>query len=140
MKDAFHKIVSITMAMLLLLSTISWKVEKHYCMGRLVDVALFVDVESCDMGMFMADYKDYDTASEIENSCCDDEVILVEGQDDFKISFNDLNIEQQVFLIAFEQLSSDLIQGIESLPVPSEQYPPPRLIKNIQLLDEVFLI
>jgi len=43
MKEVFHKIASITMAFLLLLSTVSWKVEKHYCMGRLMDMTLVAE-------------------------------------------------------------------------------------------------
>ena len=124
------------MALLLLLSTVSWKVEKHYCMGRLMDVALFTDVDTCGMDMSMI----YENMDETISSCCDDEVVFVEGQDDLKISFNDLNVEQQSFLIAFTHSYLGSLQDVKELPVPHEKYPPPILFKNIQLLDEVFLI
>ena len=126
------------MVLLLLLSTISWKVEKHYCMGRLMDVALFTNADSCGMGMSASMKKE--TISETKNSCCDDEVVFVEGQDDLKISFNDLNLEQQYFLIAFTYTYINLLQDLKEQPVPHEQYPPPILVKDIQLLDEAFLI
>lgn len=126
------------MALLLLLSTISWKVEKHYCMGRLMDVALFTDVDTC--GMDMSSSMKVENLDETKNSCCDDEVVFVEGQDDLKISFNDLDIEKQSFLIALTYSYSIILQDLIGQPVPHEQYPPPILIKDIQLLDEAFLI
>lgn len=122
------------MAVLLLLSTTSWKVEKHYCMGRLMNMALFVDVQDCGMGM------DFELAQESKMPCCDDEVIFIDGQDDLKISFNDLDLGQQSFLVAFRQAYIALFQLRTELLVPEESYPPPILIKDIQLLDEVFLI
>ena len=126
------------MAILLLLSTTSWKVEKHYCMGHLMDVALFADVDTCGMNMFFVN--NAETLEERENSCCNDEVIFVEGQDDLKLSFNDLETNQQYFLITFNNTYNSLFRAQTVQFVPHEQYPPPKLIKDIQLLDEVYLI
>lgn len=124
------------MALLLLLSTVSWKVEKHYCMGRLMDVALFTDVETCGMDMSMTE----ETLGETKNSCCDDEVVFVDGQDQLKITLNDLDVEHQSFLIALTYTYLSILQDLKERPVPHEDYPPPILVKDIQLLDEVFLI
>lgn len=126
------------MAILLLLSTTSWKVEKHYCMGQLMNIALFTDVDTC--GMNVSDIANDENLEEIENSCCDDEVFFVDGQDDLKISFNDLDTYQQTFLIAFKYVYSSLFKVQTEQLVPNEQYPPPLLVKDIQLLDEVYLI
>lgn len=138
MREVLHKIISIAMALLLLLSTVSWKVEKHYCMGRLMDVALFTDVETCGMDMPMSMTEE--NLGKTKNSCCDDEVVFVDGQDQLKITFNDLDIKHQSFLIAFAHSYLDLLQDLKEQPVPHEQYPPPILVEDIQLLDEVFLI
>ncbi len=138
MKDSLHKIVSITMAFLLLLSTISWKVEKHYCMGRLINMALFVDVADC--GMDMAYNENSQNLDESKQLCCDEEVIFIDGQDDLKIAFNDLDTGQQSFLIAFKHSYLNLFRVQTEQSVPCEQYPPPLLVKDIQVLDEVFLI
>lgn len=126
------------MAILLLLSTTSWKVEKHYCMGRLMDMALFVDVDDC--GMNMASDMDRPNLDDTKNSCCDDEVIFISGQDDLKMSFEDMSFDQQFFLVTLIHSYSDLFRATEQLSVPNEYYPPPLLVKDIQLLDEVFLI
>ena len=138
MKEVLHKIFSITMARLLLLSTISWKVEKHYCMGRLMDVALFVDVANC--GMDMASMDDGALDGIEKKSCCDDEVFVVDGQDDLKLSFNNLDTKQQFFLIAHTYLYLRIFKIQKEQPVPNEKYPPPLLVKDIHSLDQVYLI
>lgn len=77
------------MAILLLASTVSWTVDKHICMGRVMDISLFTHADDCGMDMDM------------EKSCCDDETFTVQGQDDLKISFENFNLDQQVFLVSF---------------------------------------
>lgn len=126
------------MALLLLLSTISWKVEKHYCMGRLMDMAVFLDVDDC--GMNMTGLEEDQNLTKSENSCCSDEIIFIEGQDDLKVSFNDLETEQQFFLVVFVNAYQAVIESRALRFFPYEQYPPPQLFKDIQLLDQVFLI
>lgn len=138
MKEVLHKTASISMALLLLLSTTSWKVEKHYCMGRLMDMTLFVDVDDC--GMDMASMVDGENLDETKKSCCSDEVIFVDGVDDLKLSFNDLDVNQQSFLIAFTFAYNSIFEAQTKQFVPHEQYPPPILVKDIHLLDETFLI
>ena len=138
MKEVIHKMASVTMAFLLLLSTTSWKVEKHYCMGRLMDMALFVKADDCGMDMAFSDNDS--TEFQEQYPCCDDEVIFIDGQDDLKISFNDLDIEKQHFISVFLFSGIDLFPSSPESQVSYLKYPPPILVKNIQLLDEVFLI
>lgn len=132
-----YQAFSVAMALLLLASTTSWMVGKHYCMGLLMDVALFEHAEDCGMDM---EGKEADTIVSREDGCCNDEVIAIPGQDDLKISFDDLNLEQQVFLVAFTHSYYNFSQFDTERLVPNEYYPPPLLVKDIQLLDEVFLI
>lgn len=138
MKAVLHKIASMAMALLLLLSTTSWKVEKHYCMGRLINVALFVHVDDCGMGMDLI--RNTDSKLQTKNSCCDDKVVLIEGQDDLKISFNDLDVNGQTYFISQNYTFGDRGLILEHKAVSQKTYPPPILVKDIQLLDEVFLI
>jgi len=138
MKANFHKLFAVLMASLLLGSTTSWTLGKHYCMGRLMDVSFFDHAEDCGMNM---DYSDSaDSSFEKEDSCCDDEFVTVDGQDHLKISSNDIPLEKQHFLIAFTHSFIDLFQMRIEQRIPHEDYPPPILIKDIQLLDQVFII
>lgn len=136
MKTVFHHTVSVLLAMMVLLSTVSWTVDKHFCMGRVMDISLFVDAEECGMEVAMAAMED----KVMENHCCDDESFTFTGQDDLKLSLYDLEIEHQDFLVAFTYSYLNLFVPVDKLPVPNEKYPPPLLVKDITVLDQVFLI
>ncbi len=124
------------MALVLLLSTVSWTVEKHLCMGRVMDISLFSKAKDCGMVAAMATFEDDST----ENNCCENESITILAQEDLKLSLGDISFDQQVFLVAFTNSFLFLrnVDGRKALS--NEYYPPPILIKDIQLLDEVFLI
>jgi hypothetical protein len=137
MKEKIHKIFVTLMALLLLVSTTSWKVEKHYCMDVLVDVAFFIPAQDCGMDINLED----DSSEKIEKqSCCDDEVIVVEGIDDVKSAGDDFDLQQQFFIIAYSYSYLSLFQIDETENFPHKNYAPPRLVKDIQLLDDVFII
>jgi hypothetical protein len=137
-KKVFQKIMSISLALLLLVSTTSWKVEKHYCMGHLMDISFFTASNSCGIEIDLS--KDNDTSIQYENSCCADVTILMQGQDDLALSYNDFTIDHQKFFIAFAYSYFDNLQTETFQPVKHNFYPPPIIVKDIQLLDEVFLI
>ena len=124
------------MAMLVLLSTVSWTVDKHLCMGRVMDVALFTKAKDCGMDAAM-EVLDDDT---IENHCCDDESFTIRGQDDLKLTLNDLHIHSQTFFAVFSHTYFQLFTDTSEHDVPLNTYPPPLLVRDIQLLDEVFII
>lgn len=126
------------MAFFMLVSTVSWTIEKHYCLGTVVDVALFHEADTC--GMDMGSLNDGITLNTDSISCCSDEIIFVPGQDDLKISYHDLDLGQQFFLVAFTGYYLDLLQPVLQPLVPHAHYPPPILVKDIYILDQVFLI
>lgn len=138
MKAIVQKFISFSMVILLLASTTSWKVEKHFCMGHLVDMAFFLDAEDCDMSSELIN--DGESGIQDEISCCSDDVIYIAGQDDLTFSFDTFDIGQQSFMIAKVQSFIALFSASTVHPVPYEHYPPPILVKNLQLLDQVFLI
>nr|WP_299487647.1 hypothetical protein [uncultured Allomuricauda sp.] len=136
MKEIFRNSGSIFLALMVLLSTVSWTVDKHLCMGRVMDVSFFAHADDCGMEEAM---KAMGTDAG-ENHCCDDESFTLKGQDDLKLSWYDLDLEHQTFLVVFTHSYLDLFVPVEELPVPHEKYPPPILVKDIQVLDQVFLI
>lgn len=121
---------------MLLLSTVSWTVDKHLCMGRVMDVAFFTKAGDCGMDAAMAVLED----DSIKNHCCADETFVIEGQDDLKLSFNDFDFERQFLLAAFTSSFLSLYKGSIVQGVPNEYYPPPLIIKDRVVLHEVFLI
>ncbi|GGG32460.1 HYC_CC_PP family protein [Bizionia arctica] len=135
-KVFLHKTFSITIACLVLLSTLSFTVEKHYCGDNLIDVAIFSKVDSCILDM------DSEALVALEKKhCCKDEIHIVKGQDKLKkTSLEDLEFHQQVFLSAFVHSYFNLFQGLPELVIPYKNYTPPNLIADIQVLDQVFII
>ena len=135
-KQIVHKVFSLFMAMLVMFSTVSFTVEKHYCGDMLVDVAVFEEVEKCNM-------EAYEMALEkiTKKTCCKDTVDLLEGQDELRVnSSDDLEFEQQTFIATFVYSFINLFEGLPQLVVPHKDYSPPNLIVDIQVLDQVFLI
>ncbi|MEM9363984.1 MAG: hypothetical protein AAGA43_15190 [Bacteroidota bacterium] len=136
MKKVIQQVISVAMSLMVLLSTISWSVDKHLCMGRVMDVSFFSQADDCGMEAALSLIE---TNTE-KPGCCDDESFVLTGQDDLKLTWSDLDLEQQNFLIAFTTSYLDVFVPLEELPVPHEEYPPPILVRDIQVLDQVFLI
>tara|TARA_R100000789_G_C2914682_1_gene124420 strand:+ start:180 stop:566 length:387 start_codon:yes stop_codon:yes gene_type:complete len=128
MKQVFHQILSSLMALLVLASTVSWTVDKHICMGRVMDISFFAHADDCGMDMKM------------EKSCCDDESFTVQGQDDLKLSFENFSLDEQVFLVSFVQTYFQLFETDSEELTPFSEYNPPPLIRDVQVLDQTFLI
>lgn len=135
-KAFLHKTFSVTLACLVLFSTFSFKVEKHYCGNNLIDVAIFTKVNNCGMDM------DSVASTNLEKKhCCKDEIQVVKGQDKLKkSSFEDLQLDQQLFLSTFVFTYINLFEGLPEHVIPHKDYFPPNLIADIQILDQVFLI
>lgn len=131
-KTILYKVFSISLALLVLFSTVSFTIEKHFCGDVLVDIAMFSEAETCGMeAMEMLQKK----------SCCKDEVDVVKGQDELKLSsFEDLDLEQQQLLSAFIVTYVNRFEPLSQHSVPHKNYSPPNLVADIQLLDQVFII
>lgn len=130
MKQALRQISSFMLAMMVLFSTMSFTIEKHFCGDHLVDKAVFSEVKTCGMQM--------DGMG--EGHCCTNEKISVEGQDEMKVSFDSFDLHQQVFLTTFTYSYFELFESIPAEPVPFKDYSPPLLVIDIQLVDQIFLI
>lgn len=134
-KEVLHKLFSMSMTILLLMSTMSFTVEKHFCGNHLVDVAVFSEVKKC--GMLMTS----DSEKSVNNGCCKDEVEVVEGQDDLKPnSIESLDFNKQFLIASFLFSYTNLFESLPKQIVPHKDYSPPNLIEDIQVLDQVFLI
>ena len=132
MKSFISKIGSISLALLVLVSTMSFTIDAHYCGNILVDKAILSKAQTCEMHQHMS--------SEKESSCCDNEVETIEGQDilQFSKAEFDLNIPLEytvLSLIYFRDLDV-----FEKQIDEFQFYNPPQYSLDLQLLNEVFLI
>jgi len=142
MYKRFQQIISVSMALLVLFSTLSFSVEKHYCGEHLVDVAIFSDAKKCGMEASDQGLNDTDQNTVLmSNSCCKDVVDLVEGQDELSLEKTKvLDTDQKIFLLSFAYVFGELYAP--KTENTSLFKPPSRLkvVKDIHLLHEVFLI
>jgi len=135
MYSRFQQSISVTMALLLLISTLSFSIEKHYCGDDLIDVAIFSDAQKC--GSEAADKG----AKLMTQSCCKDVVHLLEGQDELSLEKTKvLNMNQKVFIMSFAHVFSGLKTLDSQNNTTFKHYPPPKFVRDIQVLNEVFLI
>lgn len=134
-KQLLHKITSFGLALLVLFSTMSFTVEKHFCCGELVDIAVFSEPQKCGMGAFETE------KITLKDHCCSNIVEVIKGQDDIIVGApNDLEFHQQIFLTSFIFSFVDLFNEDEKKEVLYINYSPPSLVKDIQVLDQVFII
>jgi len=125
-----HRIFSGLLACLVLFSTMSFVVEKHFCGDTLVDVALFSEANGCGMEM----------PATIIKSCCKDELSLIKGQDELKFSFSDFDIDNtEVITLVFHRYFN-LYKDLPEQAIPFKEYSPPNLFYDRRVLHEVFII
>ncbi len=138
MKNLLHKLFSISMAILLVVSTMSWTIEKHLCMGQVVDVAWFSHAENCSMKAGLTMLSNEVTT---KKHCCNDEAFTMQGQDDLTHdSVSELDFSQKIFLVSFASSYIRLFQDFEEKDIVIKSYPPPILAENLNILHQVFLI
>ncbi len=137
MKRIICNISAILMAFVVLLSTMSFTLDMHYCGNTLVDVALFKEAKVCSMEQQGAVTS---SCATIKKSCCTDKQFTFEGQDELKISFEKISFEQQTLVAVFYYTYLNLFKESEYTSIPFDEYPPPIIVRDIHLLNETFLI
>lgn len=125
------KILNIFLALLLLLSTSGVTLHKHYCMGRLKNIAVFQEAESCIAKMGMERAMD----------CCEDVKEELKVTDLNKVSFG-FSLTPQLHLlavIAYIFIDWDLFSNVNR-HFPYVNYKPPLIDPDITVLVQSFLL
>jgi len=138
MKQVINKIAAVLMAFVVLFSTMSFTISEHYCGDYLVNSSLFSKAESC--GMEMQKPSPTKDCSVNKDNCCSDVLTHIEGQSELKTDLSNLNFDQQVFVASFVYTYVNLFEGLDRNVVPFKNYSPPLIVRDIQVLDGVFLI
>ncbi len=136
MKSFFNQILSVLMAIVVLVSTMSMTVSAHYCGNILVDKTVMKPAQKCAMHDATSEHEKEDK----HNSCCDDEVEIIKGQDQLKLQSIDFELPQPIFVQA-------LVYTFFVKPVlhtdtspNSYEYPPPLYQGDFQAIYQVYLI
>lgn len=137
MNKFLHSVLSSCLALVVVLSTLSFTIEKHFCGDNLIDISMFANAKTCGIEEMPASCG----VNTMEKSCCKDEIKLVEGQDELKVStFDTLEFQQQLFVRAFSFSYVGLYESLPKKSIPNKDYSPPCLVWDIHSLDEVYLI
>ena len=137
MKQVSHKIMSLLMAFVVLFSTLSFTINMHYCGGTLVETAVFHKVKGCGMEMQNPSTQ---SCTITKKNCCNDEQLVVDGQDKLQLQVDTISFEQQLFITSFVYTYSNLFEGLNKNVSSYEVYKPPLVIRQIFKLDETYLI
>ncbi len=131
-----HKIFSIALSFLVLILSLSLTIEKHFCGETLVDVSIFSEPDNC-----CDDSLEVAKSDTIKKSCCKDEVDILDGLSEITInSFEDLDVIHQQVLFAYSYSYLNRFEDFSNGVISYKNYSPPKLIKDIHVLDEKFLI
>jgi hypothetical protein len=135
-KTLSHKIFSLVLAILVLLSTFSFKMETHFCGSNIVDVAVFSKVKSCCKSETTATSKPQLT----KKSCCSNKVVSIDGLKQFKIVpfLKEFSTAIDFSTPPIFNFESDLF--ICSLEKTIQNYIPPDPALDFQVHYQVFLI
>ncbi|WP_439152947.1 HYC_CC_PP family protein [Winogradskyella sp.] len=135
MKHSYlHKIYAFTLSLVVLFSTLSFTVEKHYCGDHLVDTAIFSDAKKCG-GLEIED------SNYVTKPCCKDTVDVIQGLDELKTTdLQKINPSSKLTLVAYIYSYTHLFESLPKQVIPHKNYDPPNLFKDIHVLDETFLI
>ena len=129
--------MSMIMAFVVLFSTMSFTLDMHYCGDMLVDTALFHKAKGCGMEM---DKPSTEGCAITKKNCCNDEQLVVDGQDELQLSVDKISFEQQVFITSFVYTYINLFEFIDKNVSSYKQYKPPLVIRQIFKIDETYLI
>ncbi len=125
------------MAFVVLFSTMSFTVNMHYCGDTLVETTVFKEAKGCGMEM---QNPSTDGCSITKKNCCNDEKLTLDGQDELKISFDNLTFEQQQFVVSFIYSYINLFESYDEDINSFREYKPPLVVRQIYKLDETYLI
>ncbi|WP_256935159.1 HYC_CC_PP family protein [Olleya sp. HaHaR_3_96] len=130
-----NKGVSIVMALVVLVSTLSFTIESHYCGEHLVDISIFTKAKQCGVDVATTD------VTVKTKGCCKNEIEVITGQDQLKINtFDDLQFSTQYFIKSFVYTYSQLFKRVPKQSIPHKNYAPPNLIIDFQVLHDVYII
>ena len=101
-----------------------------------MDIAFFHHADSCGMEDAMTMMGE----SMDDHHCCDDESFTIEGQDTLQLTWDDLELESQIFLFSFADIYLTFLFVPLGNEIQRDIYPPPLLVQDLTILHEVFLI
>jgi hypothetical protein len=137
MKAFIKKIMATVLSLVVLFSSISFTIDKHFCGETLIDVSYFGEADKCGMeGMEMNS-----NAKRVKKKkCCKDETIFVESSTFDKekvITLQSIDLE---FVFSYAYSYINLYQNITLEKEYYKDFSPPDVEQDIRILHQTFLI
>ena len=106
------------MAFVVLLSTMSFTISMHYCGDILVDTPIFHEAKGC----------------------CNNEQLVIDGQDELQFRTDIISFDQQVFIASFLYSYDTFFKDYDKNISSHLAYKPPLVIRQLYKIDEMYLI
>lgn len=137
------------LALLVLVSSMSYTVDFHYCQGQLKSCSLFGKAKNChEMASKMAschhleqESSESACCSKGDNNCCNNETVIFESDlNEQFLNLDHFELSSQLFAAAPKGFSSADFIGESKDIVRFAFYKPPLIQKDISVLFETFLL
>lgn len=126
------------LSLIVIASTMSFTVEKHYCGETLVDVSYFGEADSCCAKSMKK--KDHQEKKSQKKGCCSNELELIQSSTFNKEKLTSFSPQEMQFLTFFTYSYINLFQEVELEKEFYKDFSPPDIVQDIQVLHETFLI
>lgn len=137
MKEVFKKITAVIMVAILLLSTTSFAVYKHFCGENLVAIST-EKVDSCCESETVPLKSDKLNFS--EEDCCKNETSIKDVQIFDTTNTVKIDKSQTLFLTSFYYNFVEKLTFVNTTKNYYKDFSPPKLVSNKQVLFQTFLI
>lgn len=125
------------MAFVVLFSTMSFTIDMHFCADTLVEAAVFHKAKGCGMEMQKPSTNDCEMT---KKNCCKDEQLVVDGQDELRLSVDKISFNQQLFIVSFVYAYHTLFEVSAKNISSYAAYKSPLVIRQLYKIDETYLI
>ena len=124
MKKKSHKVFSVLMALVVLITTMSFTVDAHFCGESLIDFNFFSSAQKCEKEL-NPEFSTCENSLISENSCCTNQKIIKEASDELKISLYNFTLEQQFFVAVLFSTYFNFFDNSKDPSKSFDDYAPP---------------
>lgn len=136
MKTIVTKIFATLLSLIVLMSSMSFTIDKHFCGDTLVDISYLGKADDCGMKM----HKDSESMSIKKKNCCKNTTEYVDF-DAFNQEKVQITTAQEIeFLVFYVYSYLNLYQELKLDKEFYKNFSPPDISKDTQILYETFLI
>jgi len=140
-KIILHKISSLVLAVLVLLVTSSFTIEKHFCGDFLVDSSVFSELQQCKDEVCCAEGKPSNQQKEdLTEDCCKETQQVFEGNESIDFKKFDYSKNKQHSPTVTSGFSYHIANNFPEVVDLQYYYSPPNLIEVFRIRYQVFLI